>query len=139
MKKGKLIQLIKEELITVLKEPINEARWKTGEKITITTKRGETYTGTVELASPLVLRTGPKEDDVIMKFGRDVKKVVKESINEAYDLKKVLNKWENAIFSDMIKYRKELPDDVQKDFRNLRDAFFKGLDSIVKKLNLDNQ
>jgi ribosomal protein L21E len=68
-----------------IKESVNEARWTKGEKITITTKRGETYTGTVEVASPLVLRTGPKENDIIMKFGRDVKKVVKESVNEGPD------------------------------------------------------
>lgn len=95
----------------ILYEPVNEARWKKGEKITITTKSGETHTGTVEVASPLVLKTGPDKNDTIVKFGRDVKKVVKESINEgknsavwtspktgkSYDIQKNGNRWEMDI------------------------------------------
>ena len=96
-----------------LKESINEARWKKGDKITITTKRGETYTGTVEVASPLVLRTGPKENDVIMKFGRDVKKVVKESVNEAYNLG----------LDKELEYEKAIGDAIKK---------LKGIDAYTK-------
>jgi BMFP domain-containing protein YqiC len=67
---------------------------------------------------------------------KNILKGGKDHIDEANDLKKVLTKHENDIFSAMIKYRKELPKDAEKNFRNLRDAFFKGLDSIVKKHNL---
>jgi hypothetical protein len=81
-----------------------------------------------------------KKEKVIQLIKEELVDVFKEDTMNETSIKQRLNKAENVIFTGTTKYRQELPEgDAQKDFLKLRDAFFKGIDSIVKKYKVLDQ
>ena len=71
-------------------ESINEAKYKVGDTITVIRKDGKKYKGKVEKLNPLKLRTDSTSTVVLP--NPTIKKVVKESINEAKQ-KRPVNRW----------------------------------------------